>query len=142
MLLYVWFMMHLRPIGIAHRHGYCFRHGISMSYSFCPTICMDEVSWFTFLSYIEESFSILFYLGYCSPLSFITHAAGMDFFLIVNLWGVTTYHSMAIMGQFDQYQDFQSFNGTLDHRPSVFSLFKDNFARVYEFCVQHETTKF
>lgn len=96
-------MTHLRPIGPGRCHEYCFGHGIAMSYSFRPSVCVDATYWFIFLPNIEESFSILVYFGYCSPLSFITHTASMDFLPLAGLRGVTTYYLLFVMGQFDQY---------------------------------------
>lgn len=102
-MLYVWFMSHLRPIGAFYPLGYCFGHSIVMSYSFRPLSCTNSASWATFLSFIEESFSVMIYYGLCLPFSFITHVVGLDFLPLAGLRGVTTYHPLAVMGQFNQY---------------------------------------
>lgn len=96
-LLYVWFMIHLRPIGSFYRHGFYFGHSIAMMYSFRPSSCVDAALWTTFLSSIEELFFILIYSSYCSFLSFITHVADLDFIPLTSLSGVTTYHPLVVM---------------------------------------------
>lgn len=71
-----------------------------MGYSFRPSLYVDSVSWMSFLESIEEPFSILMYSGYCSPFSVITHVADFDSIALAGLRGVTTYHPLAVMGQF------------------------------------------
>lgn len=43
-LLYVWFMIHLSPIGSFRRHSFCFGHSIAMKYSFRLFSYMDATS--------------------------------------------------------------------------------------------------
>lgn len=112
-MLYVWFMSHLRPIGTFRQHGYCFTHDIAMSYSFQPSECTDAMSWSVFLAGIRDPFGILPCSGLSSPNSFITHALGMDYLPLTGLRGMTTYHPLVVMSQFDQFQDFHPFDGAL-----------------------------
>lgn len=100
-LLYVWFMTHLRSIDIFCQHDFCFGHCIAMGHSFCPYFCIDQVSWVSFLESIKTLFSILMYSGYCSPFSVITHAADLNFLPLAGLRGVTTYHPLVVISQFD-----------------------------------------
>lgn len=132
-LLYIWFMTHLRPIGRLHRHRFCFGHGMSQIYSYRPTSYIDEASWTAFLGDMEEPFERVMYSGYCSFLSFTTYLADLDFLPLVGLRGVMTYHPLAVMGQFDQYQDVHSFEGTEDYRFPICSATEADLARVCGF---------
>lgn len=132
-MLYVWFMTLLRLIGSFRRHGFYFGHSVAMSYTFRPSLYVDVALWITFLSSIEEPFSILMYSGYSSFLSFITHASDFDFVPLVGLRGVTTCHPLVVTRQFDQLQEFHSFNDAFDYRFPILSSIEDDLARAYDF---------
>lgn len=100
-LLYIWFMTHLRPSSRLRCYGFCFGNGMTLTYSFHPAPCVEVISWITFLEVMKEPFKIIIYSGYCSFLSFVTYMADLDFLPLVSLRGVTTYHPLAVMGQFD-----------------------------------------
>lgn len=141
-LLYVWFMIHLSPIRSFHRHNFYFGHSIAMRYSFRPFSYMDATSWTEFLSSIKELFSILIYFGYCYFLSFLTHATYLDFIPLAGLRGVTTYHPLAVMGQFDQLQDLHSFTDAADYRFPILSSTEAMLARVYGLWGHRESAAF
>lgn len=138
-LLYVWFMTHLRPIGTFRKHGYCFGHCIAMGHSFRPSFCIDRAS---FLESIEDPFSVLMYSGYCSSFNVITHTTDLNFLPLAGLRGVTTYHPLALMGQFNQMQDLYSFDGAEEYRFPIMSSIERDLARVYGFWAHYVMAKF
>ena len=94
------------------------------------------MSWSIFLAEIRDPFVILPCTGLSSPYSFITHASGMDSLPLAGLRGMTTYHPMVVMSQFDQFQDFHTFEGAAGQRSSSRYLSAEDRSRVYA-CWDH-----
>lgn len=73
------------------------------------------------------------YSGYCSPFSFITHVTDFDFMPLAGLRGVTMYHPLAVIGQFDQRHELLCFTDASDYRFLILSPTETSLARVYGF---------
>lgn len=134
-------MSHIGPIDNFRPRAFCFGHDISSRFALRSTP-WDGPSWAEFLSSLKDLYSLLLYTDLFLDLSFLTRVKGFDFIPIIRLQGVTTYHPLAVMGQFYQIPDFHSFPGATDYRFSFPSSIGSELMRLYDLWDHKEFASF